>query len=84
VPEELAAFIERMDFVLSVPSSSHYNCSVISFGNVTTMSFVRNIKEAELERRVHKILRNFGVSVTAESNATAISENYMSLTEERN
>ena len=84
VPEELAAFIERMDFVLSVPSSSHYNCSVISFGNTTTMSFVRNIKEAELERRVHKILRNFGVSVTAESNATAISENYMSLTEERN
>lgn len=84
MPQELAQYIDRMDFVLSVPASSHHNCSVISFGDVTTMTFVRNITETELEKRVHRILKGFGITVTAESNATAISENYMSLTEERN
>ena len=72
LPEELAKYVERLDFVLSVPATTHHNCSVISFNNKTVITFVRNIKEPELERRFHNILRKLGVVMTAESNAAAL------------
>ena len=41
---------------------------MISYGGKTYISFVRKIKEAELELRFHSILRDLGVRLKVESN----------------
>lgn len=69
LPEELAKHIERMDFTLNVPSTANHNSSVISFGDKMYISFVRNIREPELELRFHEILRDMGVRMRVESNS---------------
>lgn len=69
LPDELAKHIERMDFTLNVPASTPNNSSVISFDGKMYISFVRNIREPELELRFHEILRDLGVRMKVESNA---------------
>lgn len=69
LPEELSRHVERMDFILNVPSSAPNNSSVITFGGRTYISFVRNIRESELELRFHEILRDMGVRLKVESNS---------------
>lgn len=69
LPDELSRHIERMDFTLNVPASTANNSSVISFGDKMYISFVRNIREPELELRFHEILRDMGVRMKVESNS---------------
>ena len=68
LPEELARHIERFDFTLNVPATTPNNCGVISFGGKMYISFVRNIRESELELRFHEVLRDLGVRMKVESN----------------
>ena len=68
LPEELAKRIERFDFTLNVPATTPNNCGVISFGGKMYISFVRNIRESELELRFHEVLRDLGVRMKVESN----------------
>ena len=69
LPDELAQHIERMDFTINVPATTHNNSAVISFGDKMYISFVRNIREPELELRFHEILRDMGVRMRVESNS---------------
>lgn len=69
LPEELERHIERLDFTLNVPASTHNNCGVISFKDKMYVSFVRNIRESEFELRFHEILRDLGVRMRVESNS---------------
>lgn len=69
VPEELAKHIERMDFTINVPATSHHNSAVISYEKKIYISFVRNSCEPELERRFHEILRDMGLRMKVESNS---------------
>ena len=69
LPEELERHIERLDFTLNVPNSTHNNCGVISFKDKMYISFVRNIRESEFELRFHEILRDLGVRMRVESNS---------------
>lgn len=68
VPPEMAEYVERFDFVLSVQSKAPYNAGVIAYGDNTCLSIIRNIKEARLEPVLYRVLRGEGVSVKAESN----------------
>lgn len=68
VPEQMAPFVERFDFVLGVQASAPYNCGVLSYGDTTYINFIRNIREPELEYHFYKVLQTLGIPVTVRSN----------------
>lgn len=68
VPEVMAKYIKRFDFILSVQAAAPYNCGMLSFGDTIYINFIRNIKEAELERHFFVVLQELGLSATVESN----------------
>ena len=68
LPDGMAEYVERFDFVLSVQSTAPYNASMISYGDTLNLSIIRNIKEPRLERELHRVLRDFGIHIKVESN----------------
>jgi hypothetical protein len=68
VPEIMGEYIERFDFILGVQAAAPYNCGMLSFGDTIYINFIRNIREAELERHFFAILHQLGLPVTVESN----------------
>ena len=68
VPEVMKPYIERFDFILGVQAAAPYNCGMLSFGDTIYINFIRNIRDAELERHFYRVLRELGLPVTVESN----------------
>ena len=68
LPQIMEEYIERFDFILGVQAVAPYNCGMLSFGDTVYINFIRNIKNAELERHFFSVLQELGVSVTVESN----------------
>ncbi len=68
LPPEMAKYIRRFDFILGVQADAPYNAGMLSFGDTIYINFIRNIKEAELERHFFAVLQELGLSVTVESN----------------
>ncbi len=68
LPEVMKPYVRRMDFVLGVQAAAPYNCGVLSYGDTLYINFIRNIRQPELERHFHAVLRDFGLPVTVESN----------------
>ena len=68
LPDGMAEYIDRFDFVLSVQSDAPYNAGVISFGDKLHLSLIRDIKEPRLETALYKVLREEGIHVKLESN----------------
>ena len=68
LPDEMARYVERMDFILGVQAAAPYNCGMLSYGDTLYISFIRNIRDAELERHFFAVLQELGLSVTVESN----------------
>ncbi|MBQ8830169.1 MAG: hypothetical protein IJ017_01050 [Oscillospiraceae bacterium] len=70
LPEIMKRYIKRFDFILGVQAAAPYNCGVISYGDTIYINFIRNIRDAELERHFYIVLRDMGIPVTVESNQT--------------
>ena len=68
LPEAMCGYVTRVDFILGVQAAAPYNCGVISYGDTVYINFIRNIRDAELERHFFAVLREMGFSVTVESN----------------
>lgn len=68
VPEIMAKHIQRFDFILGVQAAAPYNCGMLSFGDTVYINFIRDIKDAELERHFFAVLQELGISATVESN----------------
>ena len=68
VPDVMAPYIQRFDFILGVQAAAPYNAGMLSFGDTLYINFIRNIKLAELEWHFFKVLQGLGLSVTVESN----------------
>ena len=68
IPEIMSKYVKRFDFILGVQAAAPYNCGMLSFGDVIYMNFIRNIKDAELERHFFSVLQESGLSATVESN----------------
>ena len=68
VPASMEPYIQRFDFILGVQAAAPYNCGVVSYGDTVYVNFIRNIRDAELERHFYLVLRDMGVPVTVESN----------------
>lgn len=68
VPEVMAGYIKRFDFILGVQAAAPYNCGMLSYGDTVYINFIRNIQDAELERHFFAVLQELGISVMVESN----------------
>lgn len=68
LPENMQAYVRRMEFIIGPQRSYPNNCSVISCGDLTTVNMIRNIRESELERRFFCRLVELGIPVDIESN----------------
>lgn len=68
LPEEMAAHVRRMDFILGVQASAPHNCGMISWGDTLYINFIRNIRQSALEWHFHCVLRDLGLPVLVESN----------------
>ncbi len=68
LPDSMVPYVRRMDFILGVQATAPYNCGVLSYGDTLYINFIRNIRDAELERHFYAVLRDFGLEVTVESN----------------
>lgn len=69
VPDEMAPFIERFDFILGVQATAPNNCGVISWGDTVYINFIRNTCEPEVEYCFHKTLESLGLHAEVESNS---------------
>ena len=68
VPEIMSKYIKRFDFILGAQASAPYNCGMLSYGDTIYINFIRNIKDAELEKHFFAVLKKFGISAMVESN----------------
>lgn len=68
LPEGMEKYVERFDFILGPQATAPYNCGVVSYKNKTYVNFIRNIKEADLEREFYQVLKEHGIPVKVQSN----------------
>lgn len=69
LPEEMAPYVERVEFVLGPQASSPYNASCTSWQGKTYFNIVRNSVEPKLEREFFTALVQLGLHVKIESNS---------------
>ncbi|MBQ4313649.1 MAG: hypothetical protein IJC18_05490, partial [Clostridia bacterium] len=68
MPELMKQYVRRMDFILGVQAAAPYNCGMLSYNDTIYINFIRNIRDAELERHFFAVLQSMGIPVTVESN----------------
>ena len=68
IPEEMANYVIRFDFILGVQAAAPYNCGMLSYGDTVYINFIRNIQDAELERHFFAVLQELGLPTVVESN----------------
>ncbi len=68
LPQEMAPYVTRVEFILGPQASAPYNCSVTSWQGKTYLSIVRNSVKPELEARFFRTLVKLGHHVKIENN----------------
>ncbi|MGX8693138.1 MAG: hypothetical protein ACSW8E_05200 [Clostridia bacterium] len=68
LPDEMAPYVSRVEFILGPQASSPYNASCTSWQGNTYFNIVRNSVEPELEREFFTALVQLGFHVKIESN----------------
>lgn len=68
LPEKMCDMVERMDFILGPQATCPNNCGVLSYNGKLYISFLRTIRETDLERAFFCYLRRLGLQVKIESN----------------
>ena len=68
LPEVMAPYVRRVDFIIGVPAQAHHNCAVLTWNNTVYINCIRNIRESELELYFYRVLHRLGLPVKVESN----------------
>ena len=68
VPEAMAPYVTRFDFVLGVQAAAPYNCGVVTYGDTAYVNFIRDTVHPELEQHFYRVLQRQEIPVTVESN----------------
>lgn len=68
VPEEMAQYIERFDFLLGRPYAIPTNLGVVSFNGMVSIGFTRSVTDPYTEREFFRCLVKMGIPVKIESN----------------
>ena len=68
IPDEMKQFVTRFDFILGEQAVCTNACSVLSYNGKLNISFLRTVKESEVERDFFCFLRKLGLGIKVESN----------------
>lgn len=68
LPDSMQPYVERIEFILSPPSKTPYNCSISSWDGTLFCNLVRNTQSPEFERIFFTNLVKEGLHVRIESN----------------
>ena len=68
VPPEMEPYVERFDFMLGTPRYNTGVAGAACFRDTVSLTFTRNIEEADVERRFFTALVKLGIPVQVESN----------------
>ena len=68
LPEAMAPYVTRAEFIIGPQRSYPHNCSVLSYRGKTYINMIRCIRESELERLFFSRLVELGVPVDIETN----------------
>ncbi|MGI5918941.1 MAG: hypothetical protein ACOX8N_04705 [Christensenellales bacterium] len=69
LPDEMAKYVTRMDFILGPLSRNKVVCGAITYQGTLVLNFLRTIRESEVEREFFRYLVKLGIPVKVESNA---------------
>ena len=68
LPEEMSAYVTRMDFILGPLSRNKMVCGALTYNGKLMLNFTRTIKESVVEREFFRYLVKLGIPVKIESN----------------
>ena len=68
LPEAMAAYVRRMDFIIGVQAAAPHDCGVVTWNGTMYINMIRNIREPELESHFYRVLHTLGLPVKVESN----------------
>lgn len=68
LPEDMIQHVKRFDICMGQPYSNKTNCSIISYNNVTTITFASAIRESDVEMYFFRKLIKDGIHVKIETN----------------
>ena len=68
LPDAMAPYVARMDFIIGVQAKAPHNCGVVSWDGTMYINMIRNIREPELESHFYRVLHTLGLPVKVESN----------------
>ncbi len=68
LPDEMAQYVTRMDFILGPLSRNRVVCAALTYNGELILNFTRTIKESMVEREFFRYLVKLGVPVKVESN----------------
>ena len=71
LPQAMAPYVARMDFIIGVQAKAPHNCGVVSWDGTMYVNMIRNIQEPELESHFYRVLHSLGLPVRVESNCTS-------------
>ncbi len=66
LPAEMAEHIESMDFVLGTAITNRACCALVTVGDTATFSITKMTADPTFEEKMHRLLSENGVPVTAE------------------
>lgn len=72
LPQEMKAYVQRIEFMLTPRMSTPYNCGVTSYDGKLFINFTRNSLEPELEISFLTTLADFGYRAEVESNGIPV------------
>ena len=68
LPEAMAPYVRRMDFIIGVQAAAPHDCGVVTWNGTMYINCIRSIREPELEMYFYRVLRQLGLHVKVESN----------------
>ncbi|MDD4163891.1 MAG: hypothetical protein PHD66_01530 [Eubacteriales bacterium] len=68
LPEDISAYVDRLNFILGVQATLPSNCGVLSYKDKLYINFIRNIEEPVLEQKFFTNLKQLGITAKIESN----------------
>ena len=68
LPEVMAPYVARMDFIIGVQAKAPHNCGVLTWNDTVYINCIRSIQEPELELHFYRVLHQLGLPVKVESN----------------
>ena len=68
LPEAMAPYVRRMDFIIGVQAAAPHDCGVVTWNGTMYINCIRSIREPELEMHFYRVLRQLGLHVKVESN----------------